>query len=402
MRAALRGEQADLHVREITDPTDPVRAATSGRRPVYGAFAGGRGIPAFTVLGEYGGQLVLDSQSTPEDVFGIALPLTSFSVCGGRSVRVRLVNPDDADDLLVIDGSVARNELGYLNAPYDSHEPTGRARGRDANSEMCYVYDGVSPIPHVLIATVKDVQPWGELLFDYGDAYWATLHGKEPASPMRIAVARSQRPAGSLPQQHRGGGASIEPREQRAAGEGSGAVGRAASGAAEGGEKGRDPMKVPAKRGWGAPAARPQEDPNARSGRFAAAAAASWDSSVQEVFGAGGESDIDSGGLTQRAPSHSQPARRLTAPAAAAVTQQPPRAVIVISSSSSEEDVLSISSYDEGINSAAAAAAMRRPVARQRREIETIEISSESDEPARPNKLQKAAAGAPMSSGQPH
>ena len=58
--AALSGAMAAIEIGEILDPADPVRKHAPPEQPVYGTFAT-EDLPAWTVLGEYGGEVKLAS-----------------------------------------------------------------------------------------------------------------------------------------------------------------------------------------------------------------------------------------------------------------------------------------------------------------------------------------------------
>ena len=58
--AALSGAMAAIEIGEIIDPSDPVRKHAPPEQPVYGTFAKAD-LPAWTVLGEYGGEVKLAS-----------------------------------------------------------------------------------------------------------------------------------------------------------------------------------------------------------------------------------------------------------------------------------------------------------------------------------------------------
>ncbi|KAF9234705.1 hypothetical protein BU15DRAFT_52303, partial [Melanogaster broomeanus] len=149
------------------DEDCPNRVVQNGRKwPVHiiktmhkgwGVFAGGKKIPRGSYLGIYAGELLTEQEGEKRGKYYDIYGRTYLFSIDFHHLQLGMENPDDWDNLYVVDAYHAGNFTRFLN------------HSCDPNCKIfpCYVNDADVEKPMLAVFTIRDVEPWEELCFSY-------------------------------------------------------------------------------------------------------------------------------------------------------------------------------------------------------------------------------------------
>ncbi len=168
-----RTVQKHIIVGRIVDRTHPCVASSSGPSHVYGAFARDC-IPAFTVLGYYGG--LTQTTKSVDSMAANDLNPYAFSLRCSEQWQ-------GGDGWLEIDGERGTNELAMVNdfrVDVSERALNGEVtQPRTPNAEPIEVWVPSDALPSVVFVTTREIRKHDELTIDYGSEYWRGFHRRQ-------------------------------------------------------------------------------------------------------------------------------------------------------------------------------------------------------------------------------
>jgi hypothetical protein len=172
-----------VEVGRITDPNNPVIKA--GFKYVDGLFAKKR-LKKGKILAAYTGEVqtskLNDDKAMAGDTARELYTVELDETAGWFDQNVHEMNSPEnpillAEGVLVIDGTVVRNETAFANDYRDDIRNAGATQTRKINMKFINVEVGKMCV--CLVVIVEDVQAYEEILTDYGEQYWMMVRKQQ-------------------------------------------------------------------------------------------------------------------------------------------------------------------------------------------------------------------------------